>query len=127
MASLQSDQIPTCPFCSFEDPDSTLLLQHINLLHPEDENAPYLVAQEGQERQPEFVPPSTATTPDVDWVECDCGEFCLLVEYSDHLDLHEAENFDDIESTGANLEHISSPDDKDSADKSRMPSLAPSG
>ena len=83
----------TCPFCNFEDSDLEILLQHVNLIHPEDGDAPYLV-KEGQE-QPQQIQPMEGAH---DWVECPCGEFCLLAEFQDHLDLHDAEDaeLDDI-------------------------------
>ncbi|KAL9125947.1 MAG: hypothetical protein Q9217_004925 [Psora testacea] len=79
----------TCPFCNFEDTDVYFLLQHVNLHHPEDGDAPYLV-KAGQE-QTQHVR-SMEGAPDM--VECPCGEFCLLAEFQDHLDLHGAEDTD---------------------------------
>ena len=42
-----------------------------------------------------------------DWVDCQCGERILLVDYNNHLDLHEAEiaAFDDMDSKHSDHEH----------------------
>ncbi|KAL9102938.1 MAG: hypothetical protein Q9163_001964 [Psora crenata] len=82
-----------CPFCNFEDIEVDVLLQHVNLLHPEDGEAPYLI-KNGQEQLPQLQSMEGVS----DWVECTCGEFCLLSEFEDHLDLHRSENteIDDI-------------------------------
>ena len=76
----------TCPFCNYEDTDADILLQHVNLIHPENEDAPYLVRY-GHEQSQQVQPMEGAP----DWVECTCGEFCLLTELQDHLDLHGTE------------------------------------
>ena len=61
---------------------------------------PYAV-QPGQERPIPRLPEESAD----DWIECPCGEFCLLAELQDHLDLHGAEgtNFDDIDFQGTDM------------------------
>ena len=89
-----------CPFCGFEDDDVDFLLQHVNLCHPEDPDAPYLAQdvpghnQNGSHRSEE------GTT---NWVQCyRCEEICLLGDLEEHLDLHGSEEdsaFDDLDIT----------------------------
>ena len=90
----------SCPFCTFEDDDADFLLQHVNLVHPEIDDVPNAV-QHGQERPD----PAPAEERALDWIECPCGEFFLLAEFQDHLDLHDAEefNFDDIDYEGTDM------------------------
>ena len=84
----------SCPFCAFEDIDADFLLQHVNLIHPENENIPEPMIHE--QEQSVLISPMEGAN---DWIECPCGEFCLLTEFQDHLDLHETEgtNFDSID------------------------------
>lgn len=90
-----------CPFCSFEDVDADFTLQHINLVHPENEDAPYI----GKPRQEPTRPSPTEPEGSTDWIECPCGDFCMITEIQQHIDLHEAENtdFNDIEIHGADV------------------------
>ena len=109
MANPGSNNVLPCPFCDVADSNSEFLLQHINLLHPEDENASYLIP-DGKE-----VPLSGARSSyhvegaSDEWIECACGELCPLADFSMHLDLHEAENFSDIESSTAAVTQPASP------------------
>ncbi|KAG8532013.1 uncharacterized protein KY384_003649 [Bacidia gigantensis] len=93
-----------CPFCNFVESDPNFLQQHVNLIHPEDDDAPYLVHDPPAPRCQSLSRATTALEGASDWVACDCGEVVLLIEYNAHLDLHEEENayFDGI-STRAEL------------------------
>ena len=124
MAADAFDQTLTCPFCPFEDVDADFLFQHINVLHPEDQNAAHGLDQARKAR----VAASSATEGAVgsDWVECSCGEFCLLVEFADHLDLHDAELVEDTESITAGLKPTSSSSASKAGEMSQLAS-SPNG
>lgn len=93
-----------CPFCSFEDDDADFLLQHVNLCHPEDPDAPYL-AQDGPGHNQNGSHRSEEGT--TNWVQCyRCGEICLLGDLEEHLDLHGSEEdsaFDDLDITAEDI------------------------
>ena len=89
MSGMAALQALICPFCNFEDVEAAFLLQHINLLHPESEDAPYIVKNE--QEQPHA---SQLMEGAHDWIECECGEFCLLSQFQDHFDLHRTEDAD---------------------------------
>ena len=128
MAASQPSSPLDCPFCNFKDVDPGFLFQHVNLIHPENENAPYLLddgnrlAQAGRLESAEI--PSTSTEGAFEWVKCSCGDYCLLTEYSNHLDLHEAENLDDLEfiTAGVHDTSLASSSLVDSTDQGSKPS-----
>src|SRR5579871_1525187 len=119
MATVEETTIRGCPFsCGkvFSGNDwYQLALLHIEEEHTE--GSPFVVREdgalsEGEEGDAEHSRQSTTRSKEVDnestgseeendqYVLCpeeSCGEMVLLIEYTDHLDLHQAENaiFDD--------------------------------
>jgi hypothetical protein len=84
-------RVVKCPFCEFDDYDSNILIQHIDLCHPEDRStAAWPMTQH-----------DTASQQDLDtnviageYVHCPhgCGEVVARAELPLHLDLHLAES-----------------------------------
>lgn len=92
----------TCPFCPFEDHDANFLVQHVETIHPENGESPFIVKDDP--RQGDYDPNGQVegTTDDFsDYLECICGEFCLLNEFDGHLELHDAEGTSFDETVGA--------------------------
>ena len=107
----------TCPFCDFKDGDSYFMLQHVELIHPEDGESPFLVTEEEPSRAYQHEPdgeketakgngPKDGSTQPFDsskrdeYVECphECGEFVLSTDLSTHLDFHIAEKMAVVDS-----------------------------
>ena len=103
----------SCPFCDFTDQDSYFLLQHVELIHPENGESPFIATEqhhnesgsssdnqkdnEGEAApQPEQTTPSFASSVELrpTYVECPyhCGELVSSTELTSHTDLHLAEN-----------------------------------
>ena len=90
-----------CPFCSFQDEDSYFLALHVETVHPEGGESPFIVKEEQKKEErsrplsvSSFSPSESSegrSEPCMDYVECPCGEFCLLTEFDNHLDMHNAE------------------------------------
>jgi hypothetical protein len=80
-----------CPFCEFDDHDSNILVQHIDLCHPEDRAAADWAAtqHDTHAHQQEL----DTIIPD-EYVPCPhgCGEIVANAELPLHLDLHLAES-----------------------------------
>lgn len=91
----------TCPFCNFEDSDSDFLIQHVDAIHPE--NGEHSFGGRESPRYHSNVVQKMEGANDVspDYVECLCGEFCLLADFDSHLEMHYAEGmgFEEIEKT----------------------------
>lgn len=100
----------SCPFCDFADEDSYFLLQHVELIHPENGESPFIVTNkdEAEDRSslknakkdaeeaaghPEQIPSSSMESP-ATYTECPyhCGELVASTELTSHTDLHLAEN-----------------------------------
>ena len=90
MSRRKESRLFSCPFCAFEDKDPDLLLGHVNSLHPDPEDALH-VGNRGDKQVP-LSGPAPPQESAAEWVECDCGEMCLLIEFPDHIALHEAED-----------------------------------
>lgn len=84
-----------CPFCEFVSHDSYFILQHVELVHPEGGNSPF-IAKDGQgengnndDGRMEVAQQSTSPA----YVQCpyDCGEQVLAAELTLHTDFHIAE------------------------------------
>lgn len=123
----------SCPFCSFEDDEADFLLQHVNLSHPEDPDAPYL-AQDGPGHNHNGSHGSKEGT--THWVQCyRCGEICLLEDLEEHLELHGSEEdaaFDDLDITTEDIslsmtiiDDAASSSSSLSSSSSKMPSHFP--
>lgn len=102
----------SCPFCNFSDQDSYFLLQHVELIHPENGESPFIAAeQDGDEGcssssnqknkekeaalQDKQTPPSSAPSLEspATYIECpyNCGELVASAELTSHTDFHLAE------------------------------------
>ena len=113
MATVDEPPVRECPFScgtTFSRNDWYQLALHIEEEHTED--SPFVVredgaASEGEEGNADDSGPSTTSSTEADnestdseeekdeYVLCpeeDCGEVVPLIEYTDHLDLHQAEN-----------------------------------
>lgn len=126
MARKHRDRL-NCPLCNYSDPDQYELLFHVETVHPESsgpspftsEDAPSEVAkspgaemEEGKDRSPEYI-------------ECQCGEFCLLAEFESHLEMHYAEGVN-IEETQNNYLDPASLSSRDKSSSSRKSSVGSS-
>ena len=90
---MKTGDLLDCPFCDFTDHDHLFLLQHVENIHPEGgQPSPFAVREEFR-RQVE--PPAEETEGARDsscgYIECQCGEFCLLAEFESHFEMHYAE------------------------------------
>nr|ANM86720.1 hypothetical protein [Cladonia uncialis subsp. uncialis]AUW30984.1 hypothetical protein [Cladonia uncialis subsp. uncialis] len=98
-----------CPFCTFTHSDDYLLLHHVETSHPEtDRPSPFTVSESANGRQEDggSSDESEGAKDGVpEYIECQCGEFCLLAEFESHLDMHYAEgtSFDETRRTSADL------------------------
>ncbi|KAF5864975.1 hypothetical protein ETB97_005862 [Aspergillus alliaceus] len=91
-------ECPRCPFCSFSDPDSNLVVEHIALYHPD--NSTYFDTPSGKKirglkqatSEQSFSSNHTIEHAGT-YTDCPhgCGEILLATEVSTHLDLHLAE------------------------------------
>jgi len=98
----------TCPFCDFVDKDSYFLLQHVELIHPENGESPFVVkdasiADQGlgrvspkHDEEAEWSNGQTllsAKSSEGNYLDCPygCGESILSGELQVHQDLHVAE------------------------------------
>lgn len=80
-----------CPFCEFDDYDSSILVQHIDLCHPEDQAAAQWAATQHdtashQQELGNIIPDGYVPCP------FGCGETVAGAELPLHLDLHLAES-----------------------------------
>jgi hypothetical protein len=102
MASTMEDLL--CPFCDFTDKDSYFLMQHVELIHPENGESPFIVTDDGrpsrayhsedeETAQQDDQRPLSRNSKDNEYVECpyDCGELVPSAELSSHKDFHVAE------------------------------------
>ena len=120
------DSHPSCPFCpyvaqSHEESDMYMLLQHLELSHPENGESPFIAREASSLEQRKRSRSSTSSrsatgrgsrssslTPcneqhdeDTFYVECPlkCGEAVHIRELDDHMELHdiEGQGLDDVE------------------------------
>lgn len=67
-----------CPFCPFSDDDSSFLINHVGLLHPETEESPFLVKDDVEtmrtRRSSLEVAGARGVPSGEDYIECECGE-----------------------------------------------------
>ncbi len=116
----------SCPFCDFKDADEYFLVQHVELLHPENGQSPFIAQDEVAQpygsslstieedkkveegaKANETPPNGASSSPD--YVECSiCSEYIVSVELPTHKDLHVAENFQTMEWAEVSGEHHSS-------------------
>ena len=95
-----------CPFCHFSSQSHGELVFHVEDVHSEairsssytceevNENSPMLKAG-AKDKNSDF-----AITKDPEFIECQCGEYCLVAECESHLEMHYAEgvSFDETQS-----------------------------
>ena len=115
----------SCPFCDFKDADEYFLVQHVELLHPENGQSPFIAQDEItqpygsslrtieecekiEEGARKSESPNGASSS-YDYVECPiCSEYIVSAESATHKDLHVAENFQTMEWAEVSGEHHSS-------------------
>ncbi|KAL9045419.1 MAG: hypothetical protein Q9206_007297, partial [Seirophora lacunosa] len=89
---------PSCPFCPFSNPSPYFLAQHVEAVHPEKDEPPFVSRHFLDVDLPGDGGREVATTcrgvPSQDYIECECGETVLLSEFNDHVQLHAAESAD---------------------------------
>lgn len=97
-----------CPFCNFSHHDDYALHYHVETSHPEEEGpSPFAVTEDTRQEVREDVKEEVEGPKDSapDYIECQCGEFCLLAEFESHLEMHYAEgtSFDETKQTSTDL------------------------
>jgi hypothetical protein len=93
-----------CPFCDFTDKDSYFLMQHVELIHPENGESPFIIrhddppsracrSEDEEAAQQDEQRPLSRNSREHAYIECpyDCGELVLSAELSSHKDFHVAE------------------------------------
>lgn len=104
---MNTGELVDCPFCGFTDHDHYFLLQHVETVHPEGGRPSPFAAREDLTHRVE--PPAEETEGASDnsseYIECQCGEFCLFTEFESHLEMHYAEGMgvDETSKTQANV------------------------
>lgn len=66
-----------CPFCSFSDNDSSFLINHVGLSHPETDDSPFIAKDDVEENTPRSNDGWTGARDapsDGGYIECECGE-----------------------------------------------------
>lgn len=101
-----------CPFCAFTDQDHYFLPQHVETTHPESGRpSPFAVIEE---LTPRVEPPARemegARDNSSGYIECHCGEFCLLTEFESHLEMHNAEGMGLDEASRASAGSAATPE-----------------
>ena len=103
---METGELLNCPFCDFTDHDHLFLLQHVETLHPEGgRHSPFAVREEltrqGESPAGEMEGARDSCSA---YIECQCGEFCLLTEFENHLEMHYAEGMGFEETSRATVD-----------------------
>ena len=111
---MKNGDLLNCPFCDFTDHDHIFLLQHVETIHPEGcQPSPFAVREEVEELIHTVEAPAEemegARDDSPEYIECQCGEFCLLTEFESHLEMHYAESIGFDENPKAPID-ITAPD-----------------
>ena len=111
---MKTGDLLNCPFCDFIDHDHIFLLQHVETIHPEGgQPSPFAVREELEELIHPVEAPAEemegARDDSPEYIECQCGEFCLLTEFESHLELHYAESMGFDETSKAPVD-VAAPD-----------------
>ncbi|OGM42446.1 hypothetical protein ABOM_008261 [Aspergillus bombycis] len=123
-------EVPTCPFCTFSEPDSNSIMEHIELYHPEIErrfgvnngkNAIYL-----NRASSDYTQQSASDENDTHYPR-DCGKIVMDTELPTHIDLHFAEETAHESTTSSQPEFsgsltarkLSRPDDDEDLDNTQ--------
>lgn len=90
---MKTSDLLGCPFCDFTDHDHLFLLQHVETIHPEGgQPSPFAVREELiHQVEPPAEETEGARDSSSGYIECQCGEFCLLAEFESHFEMHYAE------------------------------------
>ena len=90
---MEIGELLDCPFCDFTDHDHLFLLQHVETIHPEGGRPSPFAVREQLPGEAEFAAEDVEGARDGSsrYIECQCGEFCLLAEFESHLEMHYAE------------------------------------
>ena len=99
---MESSDVPTCPFCGYEERNDYQMLLHVEVYHAENGDSPFAIKdevaarnQEGANREDtsSHTPSGTATPSRSEYVECPykCGERVPASELQYHNDFHLAE------------------------------------
>jgi zinc finger-containing ubiquitin peptidase 1 len=93
-----------CPFCDFTDKDQYFLRQHVELIHPENGDSPFIVrdddgpsrvyhSEDEEAARQETQRPPSRNSKENEYIECpyDCGERIPSAELPSHKDFHVAE------------------------------------
>lgn len=85
-----AEVLPSCPFCDYTTRDHYFLLQHVETVHPEG-TSPFVVNEDatGEGMETDVRESTRESSPE--YIECQCGEFCILAEFESHLEMHYAE------------------------------------
>ena len=105
---MKTGDLLNCPFCDFSNHDHIFLLQHVETIHPEDgQPSPFAVREEVEKliHPVEAEEVEGARDDSSEYIECQCGEFCLLTEFESHLEMHYAESmgFDEVPKAPADV------------------------
>lgn len=96
-----------CPFCNFTNQDSYALQYHVETSHPEkDGPSPFAITEDARHEDSEDDDDGEGAKDSApEYIECQCGEFCLLADFENHLEMHYAEgtNFDETKPTSTDL------------------------
>lgn len=90
--------VPYCPLCTFSSSNPYFLTQHVEAVHPEKDEPPFVSRHFLDVDQADDGGCEVVTTcggaPSSHYIECECGEAILLSEFDDHVQLHAAESAD---------------------------------
>ncbi|KAL8764579.1 MAG: hypothetical protein Q9209_007967 [Squamulea sp. 1 TL-2023] len=95
----------SCPFCPYFDPSPYILAQHVETVHPEDGEPPFVSRHflEEEDLPGKYERAMTVgEAPSQDYIQCECGEAIAASDFEDHAQLHTAEAAD----TAADLAEI---------------------
>ena len=100
---MEIPEIADCPFCGFSENEHYFLLQHVETVHPEGgAPSPFAVTDVIRKKDEHRAQESERALNNLsEYIECQCGEFCFLAEFENHLEMHYAEgrSLDEARST----------------------------
>ena len=101
---MRPKEVPACPFCDYTHNSHYFLLQHVETVHPEG-TSPFVVTENAGHHTTGSGRGEAARESSPEYIECQCGEFCILAEFESHLDMHYAEGagFDEMRTTSPDL------------------------
>lgn len=85
----------SCPFCNLttKNEDHYELLFHVETVHPESSHVSPFAVENGKPEVDSDDDQETegAKERSSEYIECQCGEYCVLAELENHLEMHYAE------------------------------------